>query len=51
MEGETKTFHNKEKLKEYITTKSALQNIFKEILYREEVDKCNQENIANKKSH
>jgi hypothetical protein len=30
MEGEIKTFHDKQKLKEFITIKSALQNIFKE---------------------
>jgi hypothetical protein len=29
IEGETKTFHNKEKLKEFATTKPVLQKILK----------------------
>jgi hypothetical protein len=35
-EGETKTFHNKEKLKEFVTTKPALQKILKGLLHKEE---------------
>jgi hypothetical protein len=31
-----KTFHNKQKLKEFTTTKSALQKILKELLHTEE---------------
>jgi hypothetical protein len=33
---ETKTFHNKEKLKEFVTTKPALQKILKGLLPIEE---------------
>jgi hypothetical protein len=36
IEGETKTFHNKEKLKEFVTTKPALQKILKGLLPIEE---------------
>jgi hypothetical protein len=36
IEGETKTFHNKEKLKEFVTTKPALQKIIKGLLHKEE---------------
>jgi hypothetical protein len=32
IEGEIKTFHNKEKLKEFVTTKLALQKILKGLL-------------------
>jgi hypothetical protein len=35
-EGEIKTFHNKEKLKEFATTKTALQKILKGLLHIEE---------------
>jgi hypothetical protein len=35
-EGETKTIHNKEKLKELMTTKPALQNILGGLVYTEE---------------
>jgi hypothetical protein len=31
-----KTFHNKQKQKKFMTTKTALQKILKRILYREE---------------
>jgi hypothetical protein len=37
IEGETKTFHNKEKLKEFATTKPVLQKILKGLLHIEEV--------------
>jgi Holliday junction resolvase RusA-like endonuclease len=33
MEGEIKTFHNKEKLKEFVTTKPELQKILKGLLH------------------
>jgi hypothetical protein len=36
IEGETKTFHNKEKPKEFMTTKPALQKILKGLLYMED---------------
>jgi hypothetical protein len=36
IEGETKTFHNKEKLKEFENIKSALQKILKGLLHIEE---------------
>jgi hypothetical protein len=36
IEGEIKTFHNKEKLKEFMITKPALQKILKGLLYIEE---------------
>jgi hypothetical protein len=35
VEGEIKTFQNKQKLKEFMTTKPALQKILKIILYLE----------------
>jgi hypothetical protein len=35
IEGEIKTFHNKEKLKEFMTTKPALQKILKGLLHIE----------------
>jgi hypothetical protein len=31
IEGEIKTFHNKEKLREFVTTKPALQKLLKEL--------------------
>jgi hypothetical protein len=36
IEGEMKIFHNKQKLKEFMTTKPALKKILKELLYTEE---------------
>jgi hypothetical protein len=36
IEGEIKTFHNNEKLKEFLTIKPALQKIFKTLLHIEE---------------
>jgi hypothetical protein len=36
IEGEIKTFHNKEKLKEFTTTKPALQKILKGLLHTED---------------
>jgi hypothetical protein len=38
IEKEIKTFHNKQKLKEFMTTKLTLKKIHKEILCREEED-------------
>jgi hypothetical protein len=43
IEGEIKTFHCKQKLKQFMTTEPALQ-IFKGILYPEEENKHNQDN-------
>jgi hypothetical protein len=37
IEGEIKTFHNKQKLKEFMTTKPLLQKILSGILHIEEV--------------
>jgi hypothetical protein len=42
IEGETKTFHNKEKLKEFSTTKTALQKILKGLLHIEEETRVRQ---------
>jgi hypothetical protein len=39
IEGETKTFHNKQKQKQFMTTKLALNKIHKGILYTGEADK------------
>jgi hypothetical protein len=36
IEGEIKTFHSKEILKKFVTTKPALQKILKGLLYMEE---------------
>jgi hypothetical protein len=44
-EGEIKTFHYKQKLKEFMTTKPALQKTHKEILYT-----YSQENIRTNKT-
>jgi nucleoside diphosphate kinase len=43
-----KTFHNK--LREFMTSKPALQKILKGILYTEEGDKHNHENMGMNKS-
>jgi hypothetical protein len=51
LEGEIKTFHDKQKLKEFVNTKLALQNKVKAILYTEEEDKCTHENTEENKSH
>jgi hypothetical protein len=50
IKGEIKTFHNKQKLQEFIITKPALQKILKGIIYIEEEDKCNQGNKRKNKS-
>jgi hypothetical protein len=39
IQGEIKTSQNKQKLRQFITTKPELQKILKRILYIEEVDK------------
>jgi hypothetical protein len=48
IEGEIKTFHDKQKLKQFMTTKPALQKILKQMLHTEEEDTCNHENIWKK---
>jgi hypothetical protein len=46
-----KTSHNKQKLKEFMTTIPALQKILKVILYAEEEHKHNYENTKMNDSH
>jgi hypothetical protein len=41
IEGKMKSFHDKQKLREFMTTKQALQRILKGILHTEEEDKPN----------
>jgi hypothetical protein len=43
VEREIKTFYNKEKLKEFVTTKLALQKILKGLLHIEEETRVKQE--------
>jgi hypothetical protein len=43
IEGEIKIFHNKEKLKKFVTTKPALQNILNRLLHIEEKTRVRQE--------
>jgi hypothetical protein len=45
IEGEMKTFHNQQKLKEFMTAKPALQKILKGILHRYEGVRLSQENV------
>jgi hypothetical protein len=45
IEGEIKTFHNKQKLKQYMSTKPPLQKILKGILHTYE-NKCSHERIG-----
>jgi hypothetical protein len=49
IEGETKTFHHKEKLKEFVTTKPALEKILKGLLHIEEETKARQIDSRNNK--
>jgi hypothetical protein len=51
IEGEIKTFSNKQKVNDFMTTKSALQMIPKGILYPENKDVCNQKNMRKDKFH
>jgi hypothetical protein len=46
IKGEIKSFHGKQKSKEFINTNSALQKIFKGILHTEEEDEHNQDNMG-----
>jgi hypothetical protein len=50
IEGEIKTFHNKEKLKDFTTNKTALQKILKGLLHLEEETKMRQEDSRKNKS-
>jgi hypothetical protein len=50
IEVEMKKFHDKQKLKEFMTIKPELQKILKRILQTEKEDKCNHENIGKNKS-
>jgi hypothetical protein len=43
IEGEIKTFHNKEKLKEFMTTMPGLQKVHKGLLHTEEETRVGQE--------
>jgi hypothetical protein len=45
IEGKMKTFHNKQSLKEFITTKSVLQKILNRIPHTEEEIRVSQENV------
>jgi hypothetical protein len=49
IEGEIETFHNKEKLKEFAMTKSALQKILKGLLHIEEETRVRQEDSRKNK--
>jgi hypothetical protein len=49
IEGEIKTFYNKEKLKEFVTTKPALQKILKGLLYVVEETRMRQEDLRKNK--
>jgi hypothetical protein len=50
-EKQAKNFHEKEKLKQIMTTKPGLQKIVKGILHSEEEDKGNYKNKGKYKSH
>jgi hypothetical protein len=50
IEREIKTFHDKLKLTEFMTTKPALQKIIKRILHIEEKDKHRKKNMSKNKS-
>jgi hypothetical protein len=49
IEGAMKVFHNKQKLKQYMTTKSLLQKILQGILHTENESKQNHESTGNTK--
>jgi hypothetical protein len=49
IEEVVKTFHDKQKLKQFMTTKPALQRILKGILHTEEEDKHNHKNMGKNK--
>jgi hypothetical protein len=47
IEWKIKIFHDKQKLKEFMTTKPVLQKIFKGILCTKDNDRCNHDNAGN----
>jgi hypothetical protein len=49
IEGEIKPFHNKQKLKEFMTTQRALQKILKVLLHTEEEIEVRQEDSRKNK--
>jgi hypothetical protein len=49
IEEEMKTFHNKQKLKEYTATKQALQKILKVLLLTEKKIRARQEDVRKNK--
>jgi hypothetical protein len=49
IDGAIKVFHNKQKLKQYMTTKSPLQKILQGILHTESESKQNHERAVNTK--
>jgi hypothetical protein len=49
IEGEIRTFHNKEKLMEFVNTKPALQKILKGLLHIEEETRVRQEDSRKNK--
>jgi hypothetical protein len=49
IDGPIKVFHNKQKLKQYMTTKSPLQKIFQGILHTENKSKQNHERTGSTK--
>jgi hypothetical protein len=46
MDGGIKVFHNKQKLKQYVTTKPPLQKILQGILHTEDENKQNHERMG-----
>jgi hypothetical protein len=50
IEGEIKTFHNQQNLKEFMTTKLSLQKILKGLLHTEEETRVREED-ARKNKH
>jgi hypothetical protein len=51
LKGEIKTFHGKQKLKAFMTTKLALQKTLEGIVHTEEEDKHTNENMGMSKSY
>jgi hypothetical protein len=47
IDGAIKIFHNKQELKQYMTTKTPLQTILQEIQHTEDESKQNRERIGN----
>jgi hypothetical protein len=50
-EGEIKTFHDKQKLKQFTNTKPVLQKMLKGTSHTEEEDKFKHETMGKNKSH